>query len=345
MESWHVVAPRDLRKFDAPEEETPIEGEARVKIFDVLVAPFDHAVFSGNTASAFPVLPGRYAVGKISELYDGYNGYLEKGNRVFIDPHFLDKNFNGDSTPLQGMDSIKIAGVNRPGFLAPYASVSTDNLYVLPESVSNENALYIYLIALAESALDKIGEIKGKYIAVIGACALGIILCQLLSYYQAVPILIDNRTARLDFAKSCGVNYAFLNDDNLDSHINSITGAAFADGAIYVGTGSTVVSTVVFRVVAPDKNVVFCRTYPGMLQTDLETALKKQLHVMGVSRATENISTAINLLANHAVDVSKFSHGIYSLSRLPEVYRIFEKEYEKESPSEPMAIVDCYGKL
>lgn len=343
MKSWHLIAPNDLKEFDVPEDENPLSADQiKVKIFNVLLNSFDKHVYEGKIRATYPVVPGRFAVGKISELPEDYEGFLEKGKRVFINPNLKDTSFNGDSTPLQGRDPMKSAGVTSDGFLTRYACVPAENLYALPDSVSNENALFIYLIAIAESALDKLGDIKGKYIAVVGATSLGIILCKLLSYYQAIPILIDSRTARLDFARNNGVFYAFLSDDNLDSNVNRVTGAAFADGAIYVSSGSSIVSSVIFRVTAPNSNVVFCRTSSAALQVNLEPAIDKQLHVLGVSDATENIATAINMLATKAVDVSLFEPDICTLETVTD---FFAQEDRSNASNEPLAIVDCYGKL
>ncbi len=343
MKTWHLIAPRELKELE--QNEAPLKkGEARVKIFNVLLNSLDAMVYDGSMNAAYPLIPGRFAVGKVVALEEEDAVSVEKGNRVFLNPILPDEHFTGDSTALLGMESVKVAGQTCDGFLAPYVTLRTENLCVLPESVSTETALYTYLIALAETALDRIGEIKGKYIAVVGATALGIILCQLLAYYQAVPVLIDGRTTRLDFARQCGVTYAFLNDENLDANINSITGAAFADGAIYVASGNAVVNTVAFRVTAPQKSVVFCGFAPQSLQVNLELALKKQLHIIGVSDASENISSAINLLANKAVDVNRFSHRTYPLDDLPKAYADGAAE-RGTNHNINLTIIDCYGKL
>lgn len=343
MKTWHLIAPRELKEFE--QNETPLKkGEARVKIFNVLLNSLDAMVYDGSINASYPIIPGRFAVGKVVAIDEDNVLAAEKGNRVFLNPVLPDEHFSGDSTALLGMESVKVAGQTCDGFLTPYVNIRAENLCVLPESVSGETALYTYLIALAETALDRIGEIKGKYIAVVGATALGVILCQLLVYYQAVPVLIDSRTTRLDFARQCGVTYAFLNDENLDANINAITGAAFADGAIYVASGNAVVNTVAFRVTAPEKTVVFCGFAPQNLQVNLELALKKQLHIIGVSDASENISSAINLLANRAVDVNRFSHCTYFLDDLPKAYADGAAERGKNQNIN-LTVIDCYGKL
>lgn len=343
MKSWHLIAPNDLKEFDVPETEDALpQDKLKVKIFNVLLNSFDKLIYAGKVKAAYPVVPGRFAVGKISAVPENYDGFPEKGKRVFINPTFADRGFDGDSTPLQGREPVKKAGITSDGFLMHYALVPPENLFALPDSVTNESALFIHLIAQAESALDRLGDIKGKYIAVIGANALGIILCNLLSYYQAIPLLIDSRTSRLDFAKKNGISYALLSDDTLDATVNRITGGAFADGAVYVSSGSTVVSTAVFRVTAPGKNVVFCRTSSAPLQVNLELAMDKQLHILGVSDVSEKIATAINLLATKAVDVSRFPLGICTLEN---VCDFFTRPVNTEDPTEPLVMVDCYGKL
>lgn len=343
MKTWHLISPCELKPFET-NEPVPKADEAKIKISNVLLDSTDLAVYNGSESVSYPLIPGRFAVGKISLLPEGYEGMLERGNRVFINPFLPDRNFSGDSTLLQGMESVKICGMTENGFLAPYAAVPIDNLCALPESVPDDKALYIYLIALAVSAIDALGEIKGKYIVVFGGTALGLVLCQMLCYYQAVPILVDSRTARLDFARRSGVTYAFLNDDSLDSRINSITGAAFADGAVYVPSGSPIVNTAVFRTVGPHKHVVFCGFNSESLQVNLGLALQKELHVFGVSDPTGNIATAINLLANKAVNVNIFAHKIYSIGNLQQAYDETATN-DNERPHEAISVIDCYGQL
>lgn len=346
MKSWHLISPGELKPFEAAELPAPTAEEARIKISNVLLDSIDLSVYKGTSDVAYPLIPGRYAVGKITQLPESYQGMLEKGDRVFINPHFPNKNFTGDSTPLQGMDSTKIAGVTANGFLVPAVNVMQNNLYVLPESVSDASALYVYLVALALSAVDNLGDLKGKYIAVFGATALGIILCRILEYYQAVPILIDSRTARLDFARSTGVTYAFLNDDGLDSHINDITGASFCDGSVYVPSGSSIVNTAIFRVTAPRKSIVFCGFAHTSLQANLNAVLQKELHIQGVGDPSENLSSAINLLANKAVLIDPFTSGVYNIDNLPQAYADAQtSEEDRELPHERMSIIDCFGKL
>lgn len=322
------------------------ENEVRVKISDVLLSPTDYKIFEGSSNASFPLVPGRFAVGKISAFPDDAEkiGNFSKGDRVFIVPHFIDEDYNGDSTPLQGAASVKVAGIHRDGFLSPFVNVPVDNLVHIPETISNQSALFCYHLSLAISSIDRLGDIKGKYIAVAGAGILGMILCKLLTYYQAVPILFDARPSFLECARKNGISYAFLNNDMLDSSINSVTGGAFTDGAIYAATENASISSAVFRVTAPNKNIVFCGFRANSLQASLKLALEKQLHIFGSSDASQNLSTAVNLLATKAIDLDMFHLNIYDLSDLPAAYAD-AKENDYNAPHERLSLIDCYGQL
>ena len=85
-------------------------------------------------------------------------------------------------------------------------------------------------LALCEAVADKIEADKGRHIAVIGATALGMILCQLLIYHQAVPVLIDSDPEKLKKANRAGIYYTLAADETLQSNLSQITGGRMAYG-------------------------------------------------------------------------------------------------------------------
>jgi threonine dehydrogenase-like Zn-dependent dehydrogenase len=101
----------------------------------------------------------------------------------------------------------------------------------------------------------------------------------------------------------------------------------------------------VFRITAPGKNVVFCGFTSGALQANLDVALKKQLHILGVSAPKDNLSSAINLLANKVINVKPFISGTYSIGDLLKAYKDGDRTDEKELPHERTVIIDCFGRL
>ena len=109
-----------------------------------------------------------------------------------------------------------------------------DDVYPLPASVSDEAAFLIDAIALAEHVVDEMHIDVGQHILVLGGGLYANILCQILIYHRAVPILIDNNPERLARAKKCGIYYTFPGDEQLKQNVINATGGHFADGAVYL---------------------------------------------------------------------------------------------------------------
>ena len=185
-------------------------------------------------------------------------------------------------------------------------SIPPEQFTVLPDSLHDENALLMHHVALAKAAADKLGVVKGQHVAVIGANLLGILLCQLLIYQQAAPILIDAEPERLEFARSCGVYYTIAaNDAELLQKVASITGGRLVSGAVYMTAALRNDVNAAFSLCAQNANVVLCGFGDG-IRLSAAVPFRKQLAVYCVSHRSDNLESAINLAVRGAVDVSAF---------------------------------------
>ena len=182
MNVWKLTGAGKLIHGEAalPEHE---EGKLRVRVTKVMVNGLDAAIYSGRSDVKYPIIPGRYAVGMVSE--DG-DGYFPRGTRVLLHTFRL----------------------------SDFVSVSPRDMTALPDSVSDRSALLLHHVALAKAISDSLDAAKGKHIAVVGANLTGILLCQLLIYQQAAPILVDASESNIAFARKCGIYYAMTADEH-----------------------------------------------------------------------------------------------------------------------------------
>ncbi|HAC10555.1 MAG TPA: hypothetical protein DCE65_01695, partial [Clostridiales bacterium] len=195
MKIWQLLSPKNLTHADR-DLPAPQEGYAKVKITRALLSEADVAVYSGATRVKYPVVPGRYAVGQVVEA--GENSYFNKGDRVYL----------ADAVENEESESgIDVAGENRDGFYRDFAFVNASEAYTLPPSVSDEAAFLIDAVATAEKIVDETGVGAGQHVLVIGGGLYANILCQILIYHRAVPVLADNNAERLALAKKCGIYY------------------------------------------------------------------------------------------------------------------------------------------
>lgn len=142
---------------------------------------------------------------------------MKKGDRVYL---------AGVTEDECAPDGLRFAGETANGFYRDFVAAGADEAYVLPASVSDEAAFLIDAVAMAERVVDEMHVSVGQHILVVGGGLYGNVLCQILIYHRAVPILADNNAERLARAKKSGIYYTYPNDDTLKEHILQVTAAS-----------------------------------------------------------------------------------------------------------------------
>ena len=304
MNVWKLTAVNNLVK--STEEPRPEAGKRRVRVTMVYVNPVDGMMYSGKKKVRYPLVPGRFAVGLLAD--EGSAEY-PKGARVLLHS-YLPAFDTGTEERDFSEDDFRVCGHTSDGFLRDFVYAHEDEMTLLPDAVSDEKALLLYHVALAQAAVETLDARRGQHIAVIGANILGLFVSKLLIYRQAAPILIDNRKDRLDFARSCGVYYTSLNDGSLMDMLGTVTGGRLADGVVFMTNAGFEDASLPVKLCASDKNLAYCGLDGEAVSLDLGELIRKRLTVHGVSDGTDNLEMAINLAANRAVDLSAFHYNV-----------------------------------
>jgi threonine dehydrogenase-like Zn-dependent dehydrogenase len=134
-----------------------------------------------------------------------------------------------------------------------------------------------------------------------------------------VPILADNNAERLARAKKSGIYYTFPNDETLKTNVINVTGGKLADGAVYLAYGNRSEPSVLFPLVKREAFVSFCAPTCKSIHVNLEHALKHNVTIKGITESREFVSTAINLLAQKAVNYTEFPYNSYKEEELPKL--------------------------
>ena len=294
MKTCKIVFPHVLQTEERPDNiSSPVQ--AKVKITSVLLTPVEYSAYRGSEGLKYPLVPGRFAAGIVVEAGENCCS-VEKGTRVYL---------NGVTADKQGgeNETLCVAGADTEGFMRNFIVTDEENLSPLPPSVSDTEAAFTEYAALCEAVADKIEADKGRHIAVIGATAIGILLCQLLIYHQAVPILIDSDPALLKDANRAGVYYTLEAGEKLHENISQLTGGRMAYGGVFV-TDSKLSPELLFSVTGNNKNVVFAGFADPERKISYKEAFRKNLNVYSVNSGYSYTSAAINLLVNKAINVA-----------------------------------------
>ena len=307
MKVWQLAYPHNLQHVISSDLKLSSD-KVKVKITKALLTESDVAVYSGAIKVKAPFIPGRFAIGQVTEANE--DSFIKKGERVYLAGVTED-----DLSP----NGLKVAGETADGFYRDFYLAGVDDVYPLPSSVSDEAAFLIDAIALAERVVDEMQVSVGQHVLVLGGGIYANVLCQILIYHRAVPILADNNAERLARAKKSGIYYTFPNDETLKTNVLNVTGGKFADGAVYLTYANRSEPSVLFPLVKRDAFVAFCAPTCKSLPVNLEYALKNNVTIKGITDSREFVSTAINLLANKAVNYSEFPYCSYKEEQLPEL--------------------------
>lgn len=331
MKVWQLAYPHNLQHVDAPDLKLS-EGKIKVKVTKALLTETDVAVYSGALKVSSPFIPGRFAIGQVTETGkpNEEDFFVRKGERVYLASVTED-----ECAP----DGLRIAGETADGFYRDFVLANIDDVYPLPASVTDEAAFLIDAIALAERVVDEMHVDVGQHILVLGGGLYGNILCQILIYHRAVPILADNNAERLARAKRSGIYYTFPNDDTLKQNVLNVTGGKLADGAVYHAFANRCEPSVLFPLVKRDAHVAFCSQMSKGLHVNLEYAMKNNVTVKGITESREFVSTAINLLANKAVNFTEFPFRTSRESDLPALLEKYSELYASNGLPEQFDVI------
>ena len=288
MISWQITNKNQISKVNVLENLEQVD-DLKIKITKCFITKKDINLFAGNVEDAtYPIIPGYIAVGQITELVNESN-YFTKGHKVYL-------SYSEDS--------------NKSGFLKEFAVVNKKHCHVLPQNVSEYEALFVNHLSIALSVIDALKIDKGEYVAVVGGSILGNLIAQLLSYYKAVPILIDDNDYNLEIAKKTDIYYSIKADRLAEQDVINITGGRKCKKVIYV-TDNDLSFESSLSFASSDAMVAVTGIMNPIQKFNLNSAFKKNLTVKFISEGEENVGTSINLLVQKAVNLKYFQLNDY----------------------------------
>ena len=311
---------------------------SKVKITKVLLTPEDFATLLGDDSVNYPIIPGRIAIGQISDASD--YAYLEKGTRVFINPVApCGECVECLSNNQESCCSFRRAGKETNGFLRDFAVVDNSSLFFLPPTVKDSDAILIDHISLALSAIDKLNISKGEHVAVIGGGYIGLLISMLIIYYQGVPILIDGKEGNLERARLAGVYYNLFSDNRLEKEVSELTGAHMAQKVIYV-TDSNINTDVAIKLASYNAKVGFVGFSAPNLKVNFNLAMKKQLDFSCITSGYGYTEQAINIIANKVIDLGVFKIPTYKYEDSISVIKSLYKNLKDNGKEPPIIMID-----
>lgn len=325
MKGYKLTKPFVLTEKEI-EDEALSTSSAKVRLTKALITLPDVLRYNGEI-DVSDVILGSAGIGVLSET--GHNLFdLEKGKRIYVEPVKECENcYNCKNGDRDKCLDLQIAGEDFDGFLCDFISAEQEKLFVLPDSVSDSEALFINHISLAIAVYDKLNIKKGDYVAVIGANNFGNIFAQLLIYYQAVPIVMSLDEDDYNLAKKSGIYYALGPNDNWQKEVSSITSGRMTDKVVYVADCNIPVAKA-FSLASFGAAVAFTGAFNKTGQVSFTQAVKKQLDIHCINTDFGNTAASINLIANKAINFANLKTAECSYQEVPATFKKLAKELE-----------------
>lgn len=250
-----------------------------------------------------------------------------KGDRLYINPYRPCKEcFYCKSNDKKACSDLLVAGEDYDGFLREFVDAKLSDVYAIPENISDTEALFIETVALALNIIDKLNIQKGEHVVILGADNFGIIMAQILKYYQSIPVIIDNDNTKVNLAKECGIYYSISKDSDLVKEVSEITGGRLAPHIIY-NQDSNIPLNHAFSLAGYNAQIAISAIGKGSNIVTFAPAVKKEIKLFFINTGFGSTEASINLIANKAIDLSKLPIQNVNFNDCEETFKKLAEDY------------------
>jgi threonine dehydrogenase-like Zn-dependent dehydrogenase len=206
--------------------------------------------------------------------------------------------------------NIRTVGIaDYPGVFAEYAVLPDENLHEIPESVSDEKAVFIEPLAAAVNALESADFLRDDKVCLIGDGKLGLLISMVLSANGIKHQLIGKHKERLEFLETGKVSFTGIEDaKTIDRYFDIVIEATGNPGGLAQA----------LSIVRPKGRIVLKSTYEGFPSVDMTRVVVREIELVG-SRCGP-FDKAVSLLERGLVDPTPLIAKTFHISRAYEAF-------------------------
>lgn len=203
--------------------------------------------------------------------------------------------------------------VRHPGAFAEYFTLPEENLHVLPDEISDEEAVFIEPLAAAYEILDQVAIPQSTPVAVLGDGKLGLLIAQVLHVHGAKITLYGHHGCKLAIARQLGIQA-----------VTSTPAPEELYPFVVECTGSSAGLHQAVRMTRPRGAIILKSTVHDCVSLDTAPVIVNEISLIG-SRCGR-FAPAIELLKKRAVDVKPLVSAEFPLSQAVEAFAEAQKK-------------------
>ena len=282
------------RDYHMPE---PAFGEALVRVRMAGVCATDLEIIKGY--QKFQGILGHEFVGQVEAV----NGPQQElvGKRVVGEINIgcgdCDLCREGLASHCRNRQVLGIHG--KDGAMADYLTLPVANLHLVPESLTDETAVFVEPLAAAFAIIEQVDLQAEDRILVLGDGKLGLLVAQVLKSVNPSVTLAGHHSVKLALAENCGIN-TVLADNLADENQYDL---------VVEATGSAQGINVALRQVRPRGTLVLKSTVEEDAPLNLAPAVVNEITIIG-SRCGP-FGPALAALVQGKVSVAPMIDAVY----------------------------------
>jgi len=197
--------------------------------------------------------------------------------------------------------------VNRDGAFAEYLTLPVANLHLVPDNVSDEEAVFVEPLAANFEILEQVHIKPTDRVVVLGDGKMGQLAVQVLALSGCDVIMIGKHEEKLALASQCGIQTRLLEEIE---GTQFITPGSRVDLVVEC-TGSALGLELALRLVRPRGTIILKSTVADKSTLDLAPIVIDEIRIQG-SRCGP-FAPAIRALSQHTVEIHPLISARYSL--------------------------------
>ena len=195
----------------------PKTGEALIRVLLAGICNTDLEIIRGYMG--FRGVPGHEFVGIVEEVLDTSGNPSANpliGQRVVGEInaacHRADCFYCQQNMPTHCPNRTTLGIVNRDGAFAEYLTLPIENLHVVPENVSDEEAVFVEPLAANFEILDQVHLKPTERVLVLGDGKMGQLAAQVLALSGCEVLMVGKHEEKLALARARGIRTLLLKD-------------------------------------------------------------------------------------------------------------------------------------
>jgi L-iditol 2-dehydrogenase len=326
MRAGVLVAPKslELRSFRTP---LPGPGEVLVRVKATALCTWEQRTYQGIQSIKTPFVGGHETAGIVAAIGENVR-LLSVGDHVALGPVACDECYycrrGLPARCEQFVARFVLDDTWGPWGLAEYKLVPARAAFLVPQSLSFEEAALAEPLSCVVHAVRTLHPELGDDVVVIGAGPMGLLNALVLKRRGARVIVVELDDARRAKARELGADIVLdPSTGDVVQSVKNLTAGRGAD-AVIAAVGSAPVDELAFAMVGKaGKVVLFASAHPSpALSVDHNLIHKAEVDVLGVEgKSVDDFRIAVKLLTDQLVDVRPLIGARVPLPEIEDAFR------------------------